>query len=449
MQEKKIHRRVFLRGIGASIMLPHLEYTSPNAAHAAPPPVNLMSVYIPNGAYDKPSDFFPQSTGKSLVLPRILKGLRGFEHQMLFIKGLTSHSLPAVSRTGVNDGQGGHARGAGSFYTTARLRKSGGIRNNISYDQFFAKTLGNRSMFPALNLGVERAGTYSDNGYPAAYLHMNWTGVSSYEPHIYHPRTLFEKMFATQNSSKETQQAQQERLSARRSILDFILAQNKQLQGKVSQADRFKIEEYLESIRRVERRLTEEGQTQIGQCQKPQLPFLQPKNFKQHFEVMADLATLALECQMTRMVTLSLGQEATNRRFHQEGIPNYTSQEGWHSASHKSRDTYLKICEYVCGKMAYLFDKLNASKSLQGKPLSESTLVSFGGGMASGARHSVTALPFYLFGNGGGTMTPGRSIVIPKDGRLANIWLAKLRIAGADIDQFGDSNQDYRQLLLG
>lgn len=443
--QSKLSRRQLLRGVGAAIVLPRLECFVGEklfAADAEKP--FLMSAFMPNGGYHRKEQWFPSARGSDFSLPQILSGLKGYEKQMLIISGLSTDAGRAKGRSGQNDGPGDHARSSGSYFTATRIGKNS-VKNGISYDQMVARSLGGGDQFPALNLGVERAGG-GDSGYSEIYKNLSWVSPTTPEPYRYEPARVFEAMFGSGDDG-EDEKERFNRQKHNKSILDFVMAQSKDVKSRVGAEDRIKIDEYLDSIRAVEKRLTSDA-VKKQQCPKPELD-LSPSLYRDKVHLMMDLAVLAMQCGMTRMVTLSLGNETSWTRFNQEGIPGLNTGEGWHSVSHNDMANYVRICQYVTTQMRHLFEKLNSTQTPQGVRLADQILLTFGAGFASGPAHNDDDLPFLIFGKGAGSVATGRHIHIGNDGRVANVWLAMMRVAGMNVASIGDSNADYRDQLVG
>src|SRR5262245_33663539 len=247
---KHLPRRTFLRGMGTMLAIPMLDAMVPAFVRGrtldAKAPVRMAFAYVPNGIIMK--DWTPAATGADFELPRILEPLKQYKDQMLLLSGLTHNTGRALG-----DGPGDHARAASTFLTGVHPRKTFGadIKCGISVDQVAAAAVGNRTRFASLELGCEdgRLVGNCDSGYSCAYSNsISWRGESSPMPPEVNPRTVFERLFGSGDAS-ETPAARAKRDRYRRSILDFVQEDTKDLQRSLGPTDRRKLDEYLYGVR--------------------------------------------------------------------------------------------------------------------------------------------------------------------------------------------------------
>ena len=232
---------------------------------------------------------------------------------------------------------------------------------------------------------------------------------------------------------------QQQREAMNLSILDFVREQAHEISRGVSAADRRRMDEYLTSIREIERRIQApppdlpEGVT-AGMERPTRVPTL----FRDHFRLMADLLVLALQTDMTRVATLVMATEGNRRSYPELGFT-----EEHHGVSHHTRkpdliEKFKKINEHHVGEMAYLIDRLSKVREGDGSLL-DNCMIVYGSGMADGNRHAHADIPTVLFGKGGGTINPGRHVVCPTDTPICNLWLSLMDRMGVEEERFGDS----------
>ena len=247
---KSLPRRTFLKGVGAAVALPFLDSMVPAFAAPGKPPVRLAFLYVPNGI-DMKNWNVPQE-GAFGELPRILKPLEAFRGDMIQIGNLTNNSGRALL-----DGAGDHGRCAGSYLTGVQVKKTTvDIKASISCDQIIANKIGHETRFASLELGMDdsRQAGDCDSGYSCAYTNnLAWRSETQPLPPILDPRVLFERLFGTGVvlSPEDTDR----RARYRRSILDFVTSDTKKLQTSLGPTDKRKLDEYLSSIREVERQL--------------------------------------------------------------------------------------------------------------------------------------------------------------------------------------------------
>src|SRR5689334_6277592 len=288
---KALSRRTILRGMGASVALPFLDAMTPALkASTTAPPLRMAFVYVPNGIVMQ--DWNPDYEGKLRDLPRILKPLEPFKDDLLMIGNLTHNMGRALL-----DGPGDHGRCCGAYLTGVQPRKTlVDIKAGISCDQIVANIIGKQTRFPSLELGIEdaRQAGDCDSGYSCAYTNnLAWKSETRPLPPILNPRALFERLFGDGANLSPEARARQSR--NRRSILDFVTEDTKKLEGGLGPTDRRKLDEYLSSIREVERQLerAERDNAQID----PHMdkPYGVPADFAEHFRLMTDMMTIAMQ----------------------------------------------------------------------------------------------------------------------------------------------------------
>src|SRR5262245_30628402 len=254
-----VPRRTFLRGLGATLALPLLDSMRPTAAALdTTVPIRLGYVYTPNGivgACDKsprPFMWTPKTVGANFEFSPTMKALEPFREPLNVLSGLAQ-----VSGRALGDGPGDHARATATFLTGVHPYKTGGadFRLGISADQIAANALGKHTQLASLELGLEQqplAGS-CDSGYTCAYMSMSWRGPTNPLPAEINPRTVFERLFGDGDSTDP--QARAARLEKQKSVLDYVTASLSRLETRLGGNDRRKVDEYLESVRDIERRI--------------------------------------------------------------------------------------------------------------------------------------------------------------------------------------------------
>lgn len=433
----RISRRTVLRGLGTAMALPWLEAMTPvaRAAGQAAPPVRMAFLYVPNGVHMQ--DWTPAKTGADFELPKILEALAPFKQELLVLTGLAQDGGFAHG-----DGGGDHARALGSFLTGTHPRKTDGanIKAGISADQVAAQRVGRETRLPSLELGIERGAQAGncDSGYSCAYSsNISWRSESTPVPKEVNPRLVFERLFQGA-SSAENEAARAKRERYRKSILDLVLDDANQLQSRLGQRDRRKVDEYLTSIREMERRIAHAGKTPEALPAGFTRPDGVPKDLTEHIRLMGDLLALAFQTDVTRIATFMLANEGSNRNYSFLGF-----SEGHHDLSHhggdaKKHEKIRAINTYHIQQLAYLTEKLKATREGDGTLL-DNCMIVYGSGLGDGNRHNHDDLPIIMLGKGGGAIRTGRHLKCEKTTPLNNLYLAMLERMGVKVDSLGDS----------
>ena len=430
-------RRAALRGLGISIALPLFESWFPvrALAWAKDRPRRLIFLYAPNGKLM--SDWVPAARGPLSEMPPLLKGLTPWRDQMRLFSGL---SLREASPGG--DGPGDHARAMAAFLTGVRPHKTSGadVRAGISVDQVAAATIGSKTRLPSLELGCEggKSAGICDNGYSCAYqTNLSWRSAQAPMPKEINPRVVFERLFGA-GSTAEARAAASRRDAENKSILDFVAEDTRYVRKRLAQRDRGKLDEYLTSLREVEARIQRAQPSIAIGDQKLVKPTGVPADFKEHARQLTDLLVLSFRTDLTRIGTLVIGNDGSNRSYREIGV-----SEGHHDTSHHGNDPAKldKLRRINClhlDQLAYLLASLSAVREGE-QTLLDRTLVLYGSGIRDGDRHDHDDLPILLAG--GGDRLPGRGqhLAFATGTPLANLHLTLLDWIGAPKERFGDS----------
>lgn len=437
---KHLPRRTFLRGMGTVIALPALDAMLPaivsGRALQATSPVRLAFAYVPNGIVMK--DWTPKSTGKDFELTRILKPLEAFRYDISILSNLDSHTGNALG-----DGPGDHARAGASFLTGTHCRKTAGadIRGGVSVDQVAAAKLAGVTRFPSLELGCEDSRTVGDcdSGYSCAYTNsISWRTPQTPMPPEVNPRAAFERLFGTAEDLSLDPQTRSRRIKYRKSVLDFVKEDTQSLVKTLGPGDRRKMDEYLFSVREVEQRIesAEKDTRQLPEgVEKPTgIPF----EFPHYVKLMCDLQVLAFQSDLTRVVTLVIGREGSNRVYPEIGISDPHHPLTHHRNNPEWIDKVTRINTLHIEMFGYLLERMKATREGDGTLLDHSMIV-YGSGLADGNSHTHEALPVILAGRAAGTLNPGRHVIAPAGTPITNLYLSLLDRIGARQDSIGDS----------
>jgi hypothetical protein len=428
-------------GLGTAIALPWLEAMAPaskamarglDAAKASP--LRMAFLYVPNGVHMQ--DWTPAAEGADFALPHILEPLNPFKDDLLVLSGLAQDNAHAKG-----DGGGDHARSLACFLTGVHPRKTDGanIKAGISADQIAAQKVGNATRLPSLELGCE-AGQQSgncDSGYSCAYSsNVSWRSESTPVAKEINPRLVFDRLFSN-GLSDETGAHRAKRERYKMSILDFVLEDAHQLRNRLGATDQRKVDEYLTSVRELERRIVQAGNDSPEAPSDFPKPIGVPREYQQHVPLMYDLLALAFQGDITRISTFVLANEGSNRSYPFIGVT-----DGHHNLSHHGGDAekHRKIRDinrFHTEQLARFVQKLKATPEGDGTVLDHSMIV-YGSGIGDGNRHNHNDLPIVLLGKGNGTLRTGRHVRYGKDTPLNNLFLSMLDRMGAPVEPFGD-----------
>ncbi len=432
---KALPRRTFLKGVGAAVALPFLDSMVPALASAARPPVRLAFMYVPNGI-DMKNWNVAQEGLLAGELPRILKPLEAFCGDMIQIGNLTNNSGRALL-----DGPGDHGRCAGSYLTGVQVRKTTvDIKASISCDQIIANKIGHETRFASLELGMDdsRQAGDCDSGYSCAYTNnLSWRSETQPLPPILDPRVLFERLFGTGVvlSPEDTDR----RARYRRSILDFVTSDTRKLQTSLGPTDKRKLDEYLSSIREVERQLEKAEKESVAVNPGMDKPYGVPPDFAEHFKLLSDMMTIAFQADMTRVLTFLMTREGTSRSYREIGIA-----DGHHPCTHHQgkpdlMEKVTQINEYHTKQLAGWLHKVKSIKEGDGSLL-DNMMIVYGAGLSDGNRHLHEDLPTLLIGRGGNHFKPGRRVIYRKETPMSNFHLTLMDRMGVPVENFGDAS---------
>jgi hypothetical protein len=434
--KKVLPRRTFLQGMGATIALPLLEgmvpafSSSPAAGDAA---TRIAWVYFPNGAIM--NKWTPTTEGTAFELPEILKPLEPFRDQLLVLSGLDNH--PAQGLPGI-DVSGEHPRASGAFLTGVHVNsKARDLYAAVSIDQIIAREFQKNTQLASLELGVESSEILGTCDGTCTYQNtLCWSTATTPLPMENQPRAVFERLFGDGDSTDPAEQLA--RIRKRSSILDVVSQRASRLVGELGPSDRTKLNEYLDAIRDVERRI------QLAEAQSERkFPTLKrpagiPSTFTEHIKMLFDLQVLAYQTDLTRVSTLQIAHEQTNVSYPDIGI-----NDAYHPLTHHQGDAEkiaraLQVNVFHSQMFAYLLEKMRSTADGDGSLLDHSIVV-YGGGLSDGNLHLPTELPIVLVGGASGRIKGGRHVRYPKNTPLTNLHLTLAHRLGVPLEKIGDS----------
>lgn len=429
---KALSRRALLRGVGVSVALPFLDAMVPAfaARRASKSPMRLGFVYVPNGVIME--RWTPGAASAGFEFTPILEPLSPFSGKILVLSGLAQ-----VNGRALGDGAGDHGRAGATFLTGVHPRKTEGadLRAGISADQIAARVLGRSTRLGSLEIGLERGALAGgcDSGYSCAYTNtICWRDPVTPLPFEIDPRSVFERLFGDEGVLDSP--SRRARLREDRSLLDFVQKDLARLQGDLGASDRLRLAQYLDAVRDVERRL-QTYEKHNARLPVPPPPGGIPSSFEEHASLMIDLQVLAFQGDLTRVATLMISREASERVY-----PSVGASDGHHTLTHHQGDPgkiemVSRINRLHVATFAALLEKLNSTQDGDGTLLDHALLL-YGSSLSDGNIHSHDNLPIVV---AGAVSQGGRHVSYPKETPMTNLLLTLLDKVGVPADHLGDS----------
>jgi hypothetical protein len=454
-----ISRRTMLKGMGAMLSLPLLEamHPFPLLAHGTrrKDPVRLAVLYMPNGA--NPHAWTPKGVGSDFELSPILQPLAKVKDQILVLTQL----MNAATDTG-----DGHYVKTAAFLTGTTITRTTGsdLRcGAVSMDQVAAQRIGNLTPLPSLELGIEPVTTGVDTnvGYTRLYgAHISWNTPTTPMAKEINPQLAFDRLFRRPSRSNAGNAPDQ-------SVVDLVMEDAKRLKARVGKADQAKLNEYLEAVRSVERRIefdarrkSEESNAdplvrqEIDKLGKriqdyyadPARASERSGDHSEHVRLMLDIMVLAFWSDSTRVSTFMFGNAVSNKNFSfLEGVRGAHHETSHHENKPEKLEQYTRINAWHLAQTAYMLEKMQAIKEGE-STLLDNSMVLFGAGMRDGNAHDPHNLPLVLAGRGGGAIATGRHLLYEKNTPLCNLYQSMLARLGAPVERFSDSTGELAGL---
>ena len=431
---QSLSRRTLLRGVGVTLSLPFLEAMVPAATPASrsvQPAKRLGYVYIPMGCDQ--SRWTP-GLGKDQTLGElspILKSLEPVRQHCTIVSNLELE--PAYPGT--------HATSNASFLSAARVKhtESSDYYNGTTADQIAAKAMGQQTQLPSLELAMDLMQVVGqcDNGFACVYQNnLSWSSPTTPLPAEAHPRLVFEQLFGDGGSKADREAA----LKRRASLLDFVKDDMKRLAKQLGPQDRERVDHYLDSIREVERRI-EKATAAVAENALPDLerPSGVPASYAEHARLMFELQRLAMQGDVTRVITFQLARETSNRTYPEIGISDPHHPLSHHGNDPAKIERMAKINAFHVSLFAEYLAKLAATPEGEGSLL-DNSLILYGSGMGNPNVHDHTNLPIIVAGGKTAGVQGNRHLRSEKTVPLANLHLTLLDKAGVKLGKFGDSS---------
>jgi hypothetical protein len=430
---KSLPRRTFLRGVGTSLALPLVDAMLPAFGADAPRGTpRLGFIYVGNGIVH--DNWVPKTTGADFALTPNLLPLVNVRDQLNVISGLAH--LEADTK---GDGTGDHPRSSAAWLTGVhaydRTRPGVEVKLAMSADQIAAGVIGRDTPLASLEISIDAPMQGSCDSGDCFYVNtVSWRNETTPNLAELHPRVVFERLFGDGGTSAE-------RLARSRvtgSILDSVMAEVSQLAGTLGTGDNRKLDEYLDSVREIERRIQSAEASGAQNIVLPARPTSIPDSFEEHARIMFDLQVLAFQADMTRIASMVVARELSGLSYPSIGVP-----DAHHSVSHHRDDPDLidkksRIDTHHIGLFAEFAEKLAAIPDGDGSLLDQ-CLILYGSGMGDGNLHRHENLPCLTLGRLGGSIRTGQHLAYPEKTPMTNLLLTLLDKVGAELQSIGDS----------
>jgi hypothetical protein len=432
-RELQLSRRTILRGAGVAMALPWLESVNvfgaeQSASGQAEHPKRFAALFMACGI--NANHWWAKGSGSEMELGKTLEPLAPLKHKLNVISGLFNRSAVGV---GIHPGQ------TGNILSGAQLQKGAELRGGISVDQVLANAIGENTVQPSLVLGCEQPTTgYHETNFSMAYSsHISWQNATSPVPMEVYPSLAFDSLYENRGNRRN------------KSVLDRVRDDAAALSRQISTSDKAKLEEYLSSVREVEKRIDRARGDQTNAAARaadksqplaamPRPDNGLPEDIREHMRLMCDIVALAFQTDKTRVATLLLCRDISGLFY-----PFLDARKAHHSASHDDlSDEYERISRYYVSQLAYLATRLDAMAEGDGTVLDHSCLV-YLSNMWSGSKHDSHKLPLVQVGGLGGTIETGRTLDYRDkpdgDRKLCSLYLSVMDRMGVKLDRFGDA----------
>ena len=434
MTRYQLSRRTMLRGLGASIALPWMESLrvwgdeTATRKKASQAPTRMAILFAGCGFHKQ--EWWARGEGKSMELGKVLAPLKDFREQMVFIRGL--YNAEALKGNI-------HSSQTGNLLSGAVLEPGGTIRSGTSVDQLVAQRIGHQTKVPSLVLGCEKANPSVHKNYSMLYSsHISWSSPTTPTPLEVYPALAFDQLFKDRAQRGD------------KSVLDAVLGDARDFRRGISRRDQQKLDEYLNSVREVEKRLENAGQR--GELQgwrptlsKPGIPRPKdgyPQDIVEHMRLMSDILVLAFQTDTTRVCTLKLNNDHGTLRFPHLGV-DYMIH---HLLSHSDTDDWLKVNQFFLEQMAYIARRMDAIQEGE-RTLLDNSMLMLCSSMITG-HHDANQLPVVMLGGGGGRIKGGRNLdyLGKPDRQMCRLYLTMMDKMGVHLDKFGDAREPLLEI---
>jgi hypothetical protein len=434
--KKHLSRRTVLRGVGATIALPLLDAMVPArtalAATAAKPQPRVAFVYFPHGAVM--SKWTPAAEGKSFELGPLLAPLEPFKRQLTIVSGLENKHASGPT----------HAITPGTWLSSVSPRISHDPYGGVTADQIAAQHIGQDTPLPSLEVSTEEAvgGGACDRNYGCSYgATISFRTPSTPLPMEFNPRKLFQRLFG-QGDTPEERKLLAVQYS---SILDVVTAKASALQKVLGPSDRVMLDDYLDSVREIERRVQKMEANDLSHIKLPDAPVGIPASFDEQMSLMFDTVALAWQANLTRITTFMMAAEVSNMTYNHIGVPDAFHALSHHQNNGAKLERLARVQTYHTTMFAKFVKKLAEMPDGDGTMLDHSLLV-YGSNMSNSNAHDHFPLPMAVLGGGCGKLAGGRHVKYPDRTPVSNLVLTVLKRAGVPVESLGDSTGEVAEV---
>ena len=428
MTRYQLSRRTMLRGLGVSMALPWMEslrvwgdeITTRNKASQAP---TRMAILFAGCGFHK-HEWWAKGENKSMKLGKVLEPLNDFRENMVFIRGLYNKEALKGNI---------HSSQTGNLLSGAPLASGGTIRSGTSVDQLIAQRIGHQTKVPSLVMGCEKANPSVHKNYSMLYSsHISWSSPTTPTPLEVYPALAFDQLFKDRAQRGD------------KSVLDAVLEDAHDFRRGISRRDQQKLDEYLNSVREVEKRIENAGQR--GELQgwrpsltKPNIPRPKdgyPQDIVEHMRLMSDILVLAFQTDTTRVCTLKLNNDHGTLRFPHLGV-DYMIH---HLLSHSDSKDWLKVNRFFLEQVAYIARRMDSIQEGE-RTLLENSMLMLCSSMIHG-NHDANQLPVVMLGGGGGRIKGGQNLdyLGNPDRQMCRLYLSMMDKMDVRVDTFGDAS---------
>ncbi|MBI5801523.1 MAG: DUF1552 domain-containing protein [Verrucomicrobia bacterium] len=391
-------------------------------------PLRMAVLFAGNGFHSK--EWWAEGEGRDLKLGKVLAPLHDFRERTLFIRGLFNAEALKGNI---------HSSQTGNLLSGAPLASGGEIRSGTSIDQLLAQRYGRETKVPSLVLGCEKSNPSVHKNYSMIYSsHISWSSPTTPTPLEVYPALAFDRLFKDEAGAGD------------QSVLDAVLTDARDLRRSISRRDQQKLDEYLDSVREVEQRISNAGKR--GELQgwrptlsKPNIPRPAegiPQDIGEHMRLMSDLLVLAFQTDTTRFCTLKLNNDHSSLRFPNLGV-DYMIH---HLLSHSDTADWLKVNQFFVDQLAYIARKMAAVQEGE-RTLLDNSMLLFSSSMLTG-NHEARQLPVVVVGGGGGQLKGGRVLDYREkpERQLCRLYLSLMGKFGVRPERFGDATKPLEEV---
>jgi Protein of unknown function (DUF1552) len=434
---KHLSRRTLLKGGGVAVALPLLDAMIPAAtalaATAAAPKPRMAFVYFPHGAVmDK---WTPTKEGADFELPPIISSLKPFQKQLTVISGLENKSAIAAPV---------HAITPGTWLSCIPPRISHDPYGGITIDQIAARHIGQDTPLPSLEVGTEERGGEGscDRNYGCSYgKTISFRDPATPLPMEHNPRKLFQQLFGAGDTAQERELLSRED----RSLLDLVSRDAADLKRQLGTRDRAMVDDYLTTVREIERRVQQLSSRDLSSVELPDAPSGIPSRFDEQMRLMFDMIALAFQANLTRVASFMMAAEVSNQPYNFIGISDAFHPLSHHANNAQKIERLARVQAWNTSEFARFIKKLQGLPDGEGSML-DNSLILFGSNMSDSNLHNHYPLPTALVGGGMGKLKGNQHLRFADKTPIANLHLTLLDRIGVPMEKLGDSTMKFVEI---